>query len=197
MNKKKQKNFIHFLRPPREAGEPSTYPHPSPKHQKNILAMDIKTNYILPMPSIPSPQATLSLGRPPRESAAGLGTRARIPALLGAILLTLLSALLGRRATLIASAAVAWPDLDDEWEYDDEYVDPYAALRTHYHADCDPSILYVIGPRKNRGMAPHARTMPHTPPESARAPPPPPQPPPILTPQAGPPTHVLFVPTSK
>jgi len=125
------------------------------------------------MPSISSPQATLSLGQPPRARAAGLGTRARSPALLGAILLTLLCALLGRRATLIASTAFAWPDsdLDDEWESDNEYADPYAALLTHYHADCDPSILYVIGPRPNRGMAPHARTMPHPAPESARAPP--------------------------
>jgi len=111
------------------------------------------------------------------------GNCVQIPALLQSLLLTLLAALLGHPRRIAAAwqalagtDSLAWDDETEalDWnnaDADDEYAHAYGALLTHYHADCDPSILYVIGPRPNRGLRPLPRRTPTPCQESARAPP--------------------------
>ena len=123
------------------------------------------------MPHPTHPQARLS--------DAG-GNCVRIPAFLQS-LLALLAALLGRRrSAALSSACHALPAHDATW-HDDGYADilPYVwtdgqywSPLTHNHADCDPRILYVIGPRPNRGLWPLPRKTPIPRPRTARAPPP-------------------------
>ena len=125
------------------------------------------------MPHPAHPQASLSNAR---------GNCAQIPSFLQT-LLALIAALLGRpraRAltpawhTLSAHEATPWHDEGTA------EVEPYAwsegqywSPLTHNHADCDPRILYVIGPRPNRGLRPLPRKTPIPRPRTARAPPPP------------------------
>ena len=120
---------------------------------------------------------------PPARSRAARGSCVQIPALLQTLLLTFLATLLGRSRTL----APAWhalaahgsehaaPDChEDEAQAEHDYTwtdGQYWAPLTHNHADCDPRILYVIGPRPNRGLTPLPRALPTPCPESARAPP--------------------------
>ena len=79
-------------------------------------------------------------------------------AALDAMLLTLLTALLGRLVRL----ARAWH--------------PAPAHNESVEAEPTPlfpaALLYLFGPRRNRGMRPHARTTPIVHPRTARAPPP-------------------------
>lgn len=132
------------------------------------------------MPHPAHPMASLSDAR---------GNCARFPALLQT-LLALLATLLARPRAL----AAAWHTLavhatwdDDAAEYDQAEYDEtsgypwpeghvrdgaYWAPLTHNHADCDPRILYVIGPRPNRGLLPLPRRTPLPRRETARAPPP-------------------------
>lgn len=142
---------------------------------------------------------------------AARGNRAQIPALLRTFL-ALIATLLGRpRAlapawhTLAGHDATPW--LDDEVAEVEAYAWPegrYWSPRTHYHADCDPSILYVIGPRPNRGLTPLPRRTPIPRPKTARAPPMPnpcvaprPQSPRRNRAHPGPWTHALNVPITK
>jgi len=103
--------------------------------------------------------------------AATWGNCARNPGLLH-ILLALIATLLGRTQTR-AHLHAAWYPCEAEDEYD-EYENWNAAaytVLTHNHADCDPRILYVIGPPPNRGMRALPREIPTPRPKSARAPP--------------------------
>ena len=75
---------------------------------------------------------------------------------LDAMLLALLSALLGRLVRL----ARAWHPAQEET--DQEAEAPLFPV----------ALLYLFGPRRNRGMHPHARTTPIAQPRTARAPPP-------------------------
>ncbi len=141
--------------------------------------------------------------------AATWGNCARNPGLLH-ILLALIATLLGRTQTH-AHLHAAWYPCEAEDEYD-EYEDWNAAayiVLTHNHADCDPRILYVIGPPPNRGMRALPREIPTPRPKSARAPPPrktsfatrrPPRhtrPSGHFSVPSGPPTRVYIVPISK
>jgi hypothetical protein len=116
------------------------------------------------------------------EAGSGAGpARLRVAGLLEAWLYTFLAALLRRPRAV----AAAWHTLTqtlsddayfaDESEYNDWALEEYPAnpyvLLTHNHADCDPRILYVIGPRPNRGMRPAPRRTPVVRPRTARAPP--------------------------
>ena len=106
------------------------------------------------------------------------GNCAQIPSFLQT-LLALIAALLGRPRALTP----AWHPLDthEAAPWHDEgtaEVEPYAwpegqywSPLTHNHADCDPRILYVIGPRPNRGLRPLPRKTPLPRPKTARAPP--------------------------
>ncbi len=78
-------------------------------------------------------------------------------AALDAMLLTLLASLLGRLERL---ARIWHPAAPQE----DSAEDEYAPLFPH-------NLLYLFGPRRNRGMRPHARTTPLAHPRTARAPP--------------------------
>lgn len=79
-------------------------------------------------------------------------------AALDAMLLTLLVSLLSRLERL----ARAWhPTAPQKDSAEDEYA-PLFPL----------NLLYLLGPRRNRGMRPHARTTPIVQPRTARAPPP-------------------------
>lgn len=78
-------------------------------------------------------------------------------AALDAMLLALLASLLGRLERLARLWHPAAPQEDSEQE-------EYAPLFPH-------NLLYLFGPRRNRGMRPHARTTPLTQPRTARAPP--------------------------
>jgi hypothetical protein len=120
---------------------------------------------------------------PQARSRDARGNCVRIQALLQTLLLTLLAALLGRprRAAaawhaIAGTCGPAWDSEPDvlEWhstDADDEYARACNTLLRHYHADCDPSILYVIGPRPNRGLNPRPRENPIPRPRTARAPP--------------------------
>ena len=137
------------------------------------------------------------------------------------LLLALLATVLGHPRTGLrilfrASAALpalalshpdhAWTaDLWDEEEGEETIAWTQAATAGFWaplrgwHADCDPSILYVIGPPPNRGMRALQRPHPPARPTSARAPPPPRSPPhaPVpahFPPPQGPPPHAPFVP---
>jgi hypothetical protein len=118
--------------------------------------------------------------QPPFPALPGSGRESCVHATgLIATLLALLAALLGRR-----HRATAWYPIPDPVEDDAPARNPYD-LRTHWHADCDPSILYVIGPPPNRGMRAHPRANPTPRPESARAPPPHAPPAHVETPSPG------------
>ncbi len=78
-------------------------------------------------------------------------------AALDAMLLTLLASLLGRLERL---ARIWHPTAPQEDSAEDEYA-PLFPL----------NLLYLFGPRRNRGMRPHARTTPLAHPRTARAPP--------------------------
>ena len=73
------------------------------------------------------------------------------------MLLTLLASLLSRLERL---ARIWHPAAPQE----DSTEDEYAPLFPH-------NLLYLFGPRRNRGMRPHARTTPLAHPRTARAPP--------------------------
>ena len=82
---------------------------------------------------------------------------------LDGMLLALLSLILGQLERL----ARAWhpaPGQDDHAQGVPPDHSPMAWL--------PPNLRYLFGPRRNRGMRPHARTMPIAPPRAARAPPP-------------------------
>ncbi len=174
---------------------------------------------------------------PPARSRDARGTCVQIPAILQTLLLTLLLTLLAALLRHPRALAFAWNALAahdaDSWPHDEDDHDEeekahdytwtdgqYWAPLTHNHADCDPRILYVIGPRPNRGLNPLPRALPTPCPETARAPPRrtngrtngrtapvPPKPPrlsaslrPCLAffqpPQPRPPTHAPFIPLS-
>ncbi len=76
---------------------------------------------------------------------------------LDVMLLTLLSALLGRLARL----ARAWHPAPTQEDSDQEAQAPLFPV----------ALLYLFGPRRNRGMRSHARTTPIARPRTARAPP--------------------------
>lgn len=84
---------------------------------------------------------------------------------LDAMLLSLLSLLLGKLERL----ARAWHPAEDQAEEDFAH-DPVPAHSPM--AWLPPNLRYLLGTRRNRGMRPHARTTPITPPRAARAPPP-------------------------
>lgn len=77
---------------------------------------------------------------------------------LDVMLLTLLSALLGRLARL----ARAWHPAPTPEDSDQEAQAPLFPV----------ALLYLFGPRRNRGMRPRARIAPIVQPRTARAPPP-------------------------
>jgi hypothetical protein len=110
------------------------------------------------MTSHPSPLADRFAGlRAALEERPG-ELRPASAAALDAMLLALLASLLGRLERLARLWHPAAPQEDSEQE-------EYAPLFPH-------NLLYLLGPRRNRGMRPHARTTPLTQPRTARAPPP-------------------------
>jgi len=115
------------------------------------------------------------------EAGSGAGpARLRVAGLLEAWLFSFLAALLGRPRAVAAAWHSITQTLDDDayfaeesycdWLPGDYSENPYRVL-THNHADCDPRILYVIGPRPNRGMRRIPRRTPARRPRIARAPP--------------------------
>ena len=112
---------------------------------------------------------------------------------LDVMLLTLLSALLGRLARL----ARAWHPAPTPEDSDQEAEAPLFPV----------ALLYLLGPCRNRGMRPHARTTPIAHPRTARAPPAPrlfqgaakllpTTPQTAKRPQPGPSCDVYFIPIS-
>jgi len=86
-------------------------------------------------------------------------------AALDAMLITLLLALLGRLEVIVR----AWHPLPTPEDQDAAEAEAFAralAETRRLHA-----LLYVFGPRRNRGMRPRARTTPIPRPRTARAPP--------------------------
>ncbi len=105
---------------------------------------------------------------------------------LDVMLLTLLSALLGRLVRL----ARAWHPAPTQEDSDQEADAPLFPV----------ALLYLFGPRRNRGMRPHARTTPIVHPRTARAPPSqgapkllPPTPQTAKRPQTGPQCDIYFI----
>ena len=131
---------------------------------------------------------------PMARSGDARGNCVRTPGLIETFLLALLATLLGNpRAGLrlllrqtAAAPALAATRPSHAWTadlWDDEGQDYVAwtaaaadapgfwAPVRGWHADCDPSILYVIGPPPNRGMRALPRPHPAQRPGTARAPP--------------------------
>ena len=114
------------------------------------------------------------------------GTRGycvRNPGTVAALLFALLAALFGRKNPL----APTWhplPNLDSDTGFDADsdfdtigeatlalYAAIAAATHTGWHSDCESPLLYVLGPRPNRGLRPIPRVTPVPRPRIARAPP--------------------------
>ena len=108
------------------------------------------------MTSHPSPLADRFAGLRATLQARPGELRPASAAALDAMLLALLVSLLGRLERL----ARAWHPTPQEDTAEDEQAPLFPV-----------NLLYLFGPRRNRGMRPHARTTPLACPRTARAPP--------------------------